>query len=1361
MDDLEENLFTKEEEKLLEQLKNNCKDGGTEIDPQISAPIFHNLAILYLERSKICNTVSECMIRLIRSAALLNAALVRTTSDANDIKCSLKELHQHLLETAEAEQKDADLFDKANHIKLSVGEMRSYVDKQLVEISNAEVDLSQSKINETEINKIKAIESLQNKITDDYTEIMANLANYCEQIMGKAPCGFAIVGIGSLAKKEITPFSDFMHVLILDSEVDCNDKTISRYFRWYSAIFQIILINLGETVISSLLNTASSKFGSWFSDDVTKRGISFDGKLPWPCDLLLDGKRLAITEDETTELIESVPDMLKWLNSVENRRLNYRFEKSVSTCYIYGDQSIYSKSELCVNGSISTENESLTDDVLNQIKYDLENLSIRSVLMRIFDQGKCNVHKDIYCSSTLFMSALGILNHISATSGFEMIRQLAEKTVISGYAKNKLMYAKAIACELRLRWYMINKRRKAEISIKKASSIVGKTNAINYFQIAYALQCDISKRFGLKKKHFYSHPDLLNINIYLSFEINEKFEKCINFFEVNSEEQYLLEFDQVLKILTTNDIKSNPTQAANTNFDGDKTNDLSDNFFGIGLELLEMNKFTDAKEYLEKSLIIKKQISSDVATDKDMAITLYKLGQCLIKMNKFTEANFYLEKALQIRQQITSNLATDSEIADTFHKIGRCLIEMNKLTDAKDYLEEALKIERRISSDVDTEKHIAEILYEIGRCLVEMNKPIDAKNSLEKALKIKQQQPKDVIFDHDEADILYEIGRCLNEMNKPDDAKDNFEKAVKIKQQLISPELITKNDMADNLHDIGQYLYATDKFADAKGYFEKALKIKQEISSDVDADMNVAISLLTLGRCFMEMDEIMNAIKHLDKTLKILQQISRDKNNRKNVLKVDQQLLSDDAVNDRLVAFTLCETAKCLIRINLLIKAKEYLERALEIQEQISNDVAADQDIALTLYQVGRCLYRMRKFTDAKDYMEKTLEIEKRISNDVANDPEIAFTLYEIGRCLYAMNKFTDAIDYLEKSLEMERRISSDIATDGNAVSTMFAIGRCLIKMDELTDAKDYLEKSLEIVQRISSDIATDQNVAVILHEIGRCLIYMNVLTHAKNHLERALEIKQRISSDNATDRNVAFTLIEIGRCLIKMHEFVVAKNHLERALEIYQRTSSDIATDRNVAFALNETGRCLIKMGKLIDAMNYLERALEIYQRTSSDNATDGNVAYTLLETGRCLMKMGKLIDAKDCMLRALEIDQQKSSDIGTDRNVAFTFFGIGQCLMKMNKLVDAKNYMERALEIKQKRSKDIATDMNVAFTMHEIGRCLMKMYKLTEAKVYLEKTLKIYQRTSNDVAAERNVAVIMREINRCNLFAEVYTRS
>ena len=236
MDASNADKFTKEEKMLLQQLKLNCKNDGREIDPEIFAPIFHKLGMLYLRRSKICSTI-DCMICLIRCAVLLNAAVLRTAIDANVIKQDLKKLNQHLLELAQAKQKDVDLFKKTENIKLSIEHMRTHVKKILDTIPKVEAHESNYKMWKQEWNKVETIERLQNKITADYTNIMAKLAEDCREIMGKAPCKFVVMGMGSLARKEITPFSDFEHVIVLDSKFDCTNEDSLNYFRWYSVIF--------------------------------------------------------------------------------------------------------------------------------------------------------------------------------------------------------------------------------------------------------------------------------------------------------------------------------------------------------------------------------------------------------------------------------------------------------------------------------------------------------------------------------------------------------------------------------------------------------------------------------------------------------------------------------------------------------------------------------------------------------------------------------------------------------------------------------------------------------------------------------------------------------------------------------------------------------------------------------------------------------------------------------------------------------------------------------------------------------------------------------------------------------------------
>ena len=1173
--------YTEEEKTLLENLKMNCsKDDGKEIDPKISAAIFHKMGMLYLERIRTienCSTIAK-MIWFIRCAVLLNAALLRTHKHANLIKQDLNQLHLHLLQSAKAKQQDLDLSKMTEIVKLSVEKMRKQVHQKLHKIRKIDTYESEEKMQEQEQNKVKAIQSLQNKIADDYTEIMANVAKFCEQIMGAVPCKFAILGMGSLARKEITPYSDFEHIIVLDSNFDSQNQRALDYFRWYSVIFQIILINLGETIIPSIINRTNSKVwekvydeNSRFYDDITKSGISFDGNFPWACKYPLGRQQLTKDKPWNTELIKSVPDMLKYLSCEESLKNGYHLGDILTkVCYVYGHESLYKEFKSGMQDALIIQDETLRMEVLGQIKDDLENFSIRSVVLEIGNSGKYNVKKDVYRVTTLFIAALGRLYKISALSCFEIIRELAEKRKISKYAKHNLMYAIAIACEIRLRWYMANKRQKDDINDNNAKSkfleIVGKTSAIRYFQIAYALQCDISDRFNFKKLHYYTHPAMLNISIYSSFQISGVLDHS---FVLNlSQKSDLDNFDDCLRQLT---IKKIPifNQLA-INIFTKKRKVLCDSIERVGLELQNLNKLIDAKEYLERALKYKQRASSDVATDRNVAFTLQNLGRCLIQMNEFTTAKDYLEEALKIYHRISSDIATDKNVADILYLTATCLTETSELTAAKECLNKVLKVYEQSSHDIAIDRDMAKVLCEVGQCFTKMNELTTAKEYLEKALKIYEQTSSDVATDSNVAKTLHSIGRCLLERNELNAAKEYLEKARNIEKKrdnVFNFVIYIPSIMLSILHDIGRCLIKMNKLATAKEYLEEVLKTTEIKSNDVATDRNVAGILIDIGHCLIKMNEFNTAYEHLEKALKIYER-------------------SSSAVDtDRNMAKSLCEIAQCFIQMNELTAAKEYLEKALKIFEQTSSNVATDRNVAFTLHGIGQCLTEMNKLTSAKEYLEKALKIEERTSSDVATDKYVASTLHEIGRCLIKMNELITAKDYLEKALKIYEQILNDVATNRYVARTLIDIGRFLILMNEFTTVKKYLKKALKIYELTSSDAAVDRNVANAMYVTGRCLIEMNELTEAKEYLEKALKIYERTSSDITTDRNVAKTLREIGLYFIKINEPFGANEYLEKALKIYERTSSNVLSDRNVDIILHSIGRCLSKVSEFTNA--------------------------------------------------------------------------------------------------------------------------------------------------------------------------------
>ena len=78
--------------------------------------------------------------------------------------------------------------------------------------------------------------------------------------------------------------------------------------------------------------------------------------------------------------------------------------------------------------------------------------------------------------------------------------------------------------------------------------------------------------------------------------------------------------------------------------------------------------------------------------------------------------------------------------------------------------------------------------------------------------------------------------------------------------------------------------------------------------------------------------------------------------------------------------------------------------------------------MAIAFHEIGRCLIKMNRLNDAKDYLEKALKI-KQISKDIDFDKDIAFTLSEIDQYLIKTNRYTDAKAYLRKACRINQQM--------------------------------------------------------------------------------------------------------------------------------------------------------------------------------------------------------------------------------------------------------------------------------------------------------------------------------------------------
>ena len=643
-----------------------CDDTGKETQPKKAAEIIHKIGKLYSRQN-------PDKLFLIKSVGLFNAAIVRNPSNLSDVNNDLSDICQHILKRANAKLQNVDLIKKAHEVKQFFIELRDEVDQLLEKAENQNTPLSEFELvkrffegrnkRQTTINKISSVQHINQIITYKYKQIMANLRQFCEDVMGKPPCKYAIAGMGSLARSEITPYSDFEHIILLFD--DENYESYLEYFRWYSVIFHTVILNLQETIIPSL-NIES--LVNWYFDAHTRRGISFDGMMVHASKFPLG--RVQLTKDKPfeTELIKPVSKMLEYLGSDADLKNGYHLADILTkTGFVFGNTKVFKQFESEVKIRLrQTRRQSRIKEVTKQVKDDLDNYSTRFRLAKLKSNHTINIKQLIYRSSTIFIAALGRIHNILANSSFEIVNEMQKIGEITKTTRDKLNYAIAIACEIRLKVYSKKKCQNDnpislmhdDKNVNQIFDFVGAADTIKYFQIAYCLQCEVAKQLNFTKLHFYSDPRIFNFKLGLTFNI-----KSLKLSVSKDPPKFVWDknefnFDKCIKRLET----SVYTKAVSTTRESTTDNKL---ILSLADHLYSLEAHDDALEFYETTLEIYQNIWFDERKDGNIASALNNVGLCLKKLQRYGDALIHFKQSLEIYRNISLDERKDGNIAMT------------------------------------------------------------------------------------------------------------------------------------------------------------------------------------------------------------------------------------------------------------------------------------------------------------------------------------------------------------------------------------------------------------------------------------------------------------------------------------------------------------------------------------------------------------------------------------------------------------------------------------------------------------------------------------------------------------------------
>ena len=286
---------------------------------------------------------------------------------------------------------------------------------------------------------MSAVQSVSSTTTSLMTMFMSLMISKAVGVCAKAPCLFSVVGMGSLAKGETTPYSDIEFLFLIEKKTTESLK----YFEKLAVTVYFIIGNLKETKLKYM---SIAELKGWFDDKATN-GFKIDGlsvnagNIPTGNGSTQPRYRMIMTVDEAALWYERVLTM-------PNEEESVRGDESAmlsNTCHIHGEKRLHDEfksgiSSLFQNSARRAATKAMISNDMEKFEFlpDEKLVEIR------------NVKEDLFRFPSLIVFDLRQFHQIWVKDSWAVIEKLRRLSIISTevWLSLKFLYSIGIYCRL-------------------------------------------------------------------------------------------------------------------------------------------------------------------------------------------------------------------------------------------------------------------------------------------------------------------------------------------------------------------------------------------------------------------------------------------------------------------------------------------------------------------------------------------------------------------------------------------------------------------------------------------------------------------------------------------------------------------------------------------------------------------------------------------------------------------------------------------------------------------------------------------------------------------------------------------------
>ena len=1183
---------------------------------------------------------------------------------------------------------------------------------------------------EDEKDRCSEIESIYQRIHEDIKYFLVDILLYCREIAGPAPGNFAVIGLGSFSRSEVTPYSDLEFSILIDENGKCLSPEQRQYFRFMTYLMQIQIIKLGETILPSLgipsLNDfySKNKKDDWFYDVIIPKGLSFDGTMPWASKTPLGRKEwrgqprqdYIMTIDEMLELQNVNPGSF-----IESLKTANVFS---SVCHLFGDEELTKTYQQRLSALLIHPDRKKTfqQQVLEVMESILATCRRKGIVMA-HSGTQQDVKKEVYRLTSLLIEQLSKFFGIFRQSSWQCVRELSKKKILTEDGANNFLAALSITTELRLKCYQQQGRQKdalptvPQLSVTEEKSTVkniptSPTRAIvRLYQTLIPLKSAISQILKDAKNSI--EPESLAVAVL----------QRVNFLSVSpttTATAYLriLDLPKALScLLSTKDCEADRIAK------GQILLTLAQCYRMVG-------KFQETIEYCG-------EVQNLYEATEDIVERRYLLKALIMTMNTFVDQSLY-DEALKLYEQIENK----TELHDFFTEeldfpISSAVLFM--------HTNQSGKAERLLRSIIDKLPEQQRYYFDHFACLNNLaailfreKRVTEAKNLLDSALQYASE-----LYGENAAHPF--LARCLTHLAKVHYYLLNLEEADRFLQLAliihfhIYEHQMIESSIVDALITKARIYQLHKRWTEMFESLNRAKEIAWELYKS-HKHPSIASLHFYLGRCEQERGNFSEACNHFLEYLKIHK---------------DRRIECKRGGHD-------CDTAAVLIRVaNLGAQCsfdasclQSCIERALEIEENIHGKGSNHCHLAMCFGALGYYFIRTDDKLTGLEYLSKAMQMFERI--DLENGEIHRYRELPFGKILGEHSR-----NRAEQQLRTAEGILKKILNDNSHVMLLqISSFLLLIFLDEnrIEDSQELAKQQRYLIEATLSQCSSPSllqlcqlfRLCMFYEESGRKntakVIYIDLI-------KRLEEASPNESEKDYVIRLLCITQQRVGTIYLADQMFDDAEAMFQRILSSGQKTISRppyLKEAHNIALCHLASIFAKTKK-KRPRALQLLDDLISIYENELK--SIDGHTASLAFQTRGELYRQCKQFKlALEDLEKALKLVELVLA--AGSHNFMFTKpneLYYADVMNSIGLVYEDTNDLKRALEYFEfcvSTFKYTRPNLSEAAFLQNMADILKKLGRLDDVLLHYKESLEIRKMLHSDDLVREDIATLFYHI-------------